>query len=200
MRRGGFRPDYGGAGRYSPEGFWDALREVWLAPGRFFRELDPGGGYVRPAIFVTLVVFLDLLLEAVLTAAWNMELQPSLIYAPLVALVVAVVLGPLLVAGLAALILVVLDGTPSRVRFGPMFRSLGYAAGVGIVLWIPFGPFLAIPYGAVVSTVAVKETLGVGWGRAAAATLIPLGAVLLILLLLTGVGDAYEILRNPPGS
>ena len=200
MRRGSFRPDYSGAGRYSPEGFWDALREVWFAPRRFFRELDPGGGYVRPAIFVSLVVFIDLLFEAGLTAVWNKELQTSLIYAPLVGLVVAIVLGPLLVAGLAALILVVLDGAPSGARFGPMFRSLGYASGVGIVLWIPFGPFLAIPYGALVATVAVRETLGVGWGRAAAATLIPLGAVLLILLLLTGPGDAYEILRNPPGS
>lgn len=199
MRRGGFRPDYGGAGRYSSEGFWDALRGVWLAPGRFFRELDPGGGYVRPALFVSIVLYLNIILEAALSAAWNLDFQYSLIYAPLVGLVVAVVLGPLLVAGLAALVLVVMDGAPSGTKFGPMFRALGYVSGIGVVIWVPFGPFLAIPYGAIVATVAVKETLGVSWNRAATATLIPLGAVLLIMLLLTGAADTYELLRSPAG-
>lgn len=199
MRRGGFRPDYGGAGRYSPEGFWGALRGVWLAPGRFFRELDPSGGYVRPALFVSIVLYLNIILEAALSAAWNLDFQYSLIYAPLVGLVVAVVLGPLLVAGLAALVLVVMDGAPSGTKFGPMFRALGYVSGIGVVIWVPFGPFLAIPYGAIVATVAVKETLGVSWNRAATATLIPLGAVLLIMLLLTGAADTYELLRSPAG-
>lgn len=199
MRRGGFRPDYGGAGRYSPEGFWDALRGVWLAPGRFFRELDPDGGYVRPALFVSIVLYLNIILEAALSAAWNLDFQYSLIYAPLVGLVVAVVLGPLLVAGLAALVLVVMDGAPSGTKFGPMFRALGYVSGIGVVIWVPFGPFLAVPYGAIVATVAVKETLGVSWNRAATATLIPLGAVLLIMLLLTGAADTYELLRSPAG-
>jgi hypothetical protein len=80
-----------------------------------------------------------------------------------------------------------------------VFRALGYVSGIGIVIWIPFGPFLAIPYGAVVATVAVKETLGVGWSRAAAATLVPLGAILLIMLLLTGATETYELLRSPAG-
>ncbi|MEJ7819036.1 MAG: YIP1 family protein [Rubrobacteraceae bacterium] len=192
MRGGGFRPG-------SPESFWGALGEVWLSPGRFFRELDPGGGFVRPAIFISLVLYLNIVLEAALTAVWNMEFQYSLLYAPLLGLVVAVVLGPLLVAGLSALVLVVLDGGISGRRFGMMFRAFGYVAGIGIIAWIPFGPFLAIPYGAVVATVAVKETLLVGWGKAAAAALIPLGAVLLIMLLLTGAGETYDILRSPAG-
>ncbi len=199
MRRGGFRQDYTGSGRYSPESFFDALREVWLAPGRFFRELDPGGGYIRPALFVSAVLYLNIILEAALSAIWNGDFQYSLIYAPLVGLVVAVVLGPLLVAGLAALVLIVMDGAPSGTKFGPVFRALGYVSGIGIVIWIPFGPFLAIPYGAVVATVAVKETLGVGWRRAAAATLVPLGAILLIMVLLTGATETYELLRSPAG-
>jgi hypothetical protein len=68
------------------------------------------------------------------------------------------------------------------------------------VLWIPYAPLLAIPYGAFVATVAVKETLHIRWGRAAAGALIPLSAVLLILLLLTGPSEAAGFLRNPPGS
>ncbi|MDQ3387859.1 MAG: YIP1 family protein [Actinomycetota bacterium] len=199
MRRGSFRQDYASSGRYSRESFFDALREVWLAPGRFFRELDPGGGYIRPALFVSAVLYLNIILEAALSAIWNVDFQYSLIYAPLVGLVVAVVLGPLLVAGLAALVLVVMDGAPSGTKFGPVFRALGYVSGIGIVIWIPFGPFLAIPYGAVVATVAVKETLGVGWSRAATATLVPLGAILLIMLLLTGATETYELLRSPAG-
>jgi hypothetical protein len=97
-------------------------------------------------------------------------------------------------------VLVVLEGAPSRRSFGPTFRSLCYASGIGIVLWVPYGPLLAIPYGALVATIAVKETMKVSWQRAAAAALIPLGAVLLILLLLTGPGDAFAFFTNPPGS
>jgi len=185
---------------HSPEDFWGALREVWFAPRRFFKMLDPGGGYVRPAIFVSIILYLNLLLEAALQALWLREFNYALIYAPFVGLVVALILGPLLVAGLAVLVLVILEGAPSRRSFGPTFRSLGYASGIGFVLWVPYGPLLAIPYGTLVATMAVKETLNLSWGRAAAATLIPLGAVLLTVLLLTGPGEAVGSLVNPPGS
>ena len=184
--------------QHSPEDFWSALREVWLAPGHFFRMLDPGGGPIRPALFASLVLYLNLLFEAVLQAVWLREFNYALIYVPFLGLVVALVLAPLLVAGLTTLVLVVLEGAPSRPSFGPLFRALGYATGIGFLLWVPFGPLLAIPYGALVSTIAVKETLNIGWARAAAAALIPLGAVLLIVLLLTG--EAWGFLINPPGS
>jgi hypothetical protein len=185
---------------HSPEDFWGALREVWFAPSRYFKRLDPEGGLIRPAIFASIILYLNLLFEAALQALWLREFNHALIYAPFLGLVVALVLAPLFVAGFAALVLVVLEGTPSRRSFGPVFRALGYAAGTGFVLWIPYGPLLAIPYGALVATIAVKETLNLGWKRAAAAALIPLGAVLLILLLLTGPAEAYGFLINPPGS
>ncbi len=185
---------------HSPENFWGALREVWFAPRRFFKMLDPRGGYVRPAIFASIVLYLNLLLEAALQAVWLREFNYALIYAPFLGLVVALVLAPLLVAGLAVLVLVILEGAPSRRSFGPAFRALGYASGIGFVLWVPYGPLLSIPYGALVATMAVKEALNLSWQRAAAATLIPLGAVLLILLLLTGPGEAVGSLVNPPGS
>jgi hypothetical protein len=184
----------------SPEDFWGALRGVWFAPRRFFEGLDPAGGFVRPAIFASIVLYLNLLLEAALQAVWLGEFNFALIYAPLLGLVVAIVLGPLLVAGLSVLVLVVLEGAPSRRGFGPVFRALSYASGIGAVLWIPYAPLLAIPYGAFAATVGVKETLGVGWGKAAAGALIPLAAVLLILLLLTGPSEAAGFLINPPGS
>jgi hypothetical protein len=183
---------------HSPEDFWSVLREVWFAPGRFFKMLDSGGGPIRPALFASLILYLNLLFEAALQAIWLREFNYALIYAPFLGLVVALVLAPLLVAGLTTLVLVVLEGAPSRPSFGPLFRALGYATGIGLVLWVPFGPLLAIPYGAVVSTIAVRETLNIGWTRATAAALIPLGAVLLIVLLLTG--DAVSFLVNPPGS
>lgn len=186
--------------RRSPEDFWGALREVWLAPSRFFKELDPDGGLVRPAIFASLVLYLNLLLEAALQALWLREFNYALIYTPFVGLVVALVLAPLLVAGFAALVLVILDGAPSRRTFAPTFRSLGYASGIGIVLAFPYGPLLATPYGALVATIAVRETLNLGWRRAATATLVPLGAMIAILLLLAGPGEAASLLINPPGS
>ncbi|MCA1848818.1 MAG: YIP1 family protein [Actinobacteria bacterium] len=185
---------------HSPEDFWGALWGVWFAPRRFFKMLDPRGGYVRPAIFASIVLYLNLLLEAALQAVWLREFNYALIYAPFLGLVVALVLAPLLVAGLAVLVLVVLEGAPSRRSFGPTFRALGYASGIGFVLWVPYGPLLAIPYGALVATMAVKEALNLSWQRAAAATLIPLGAVLLTVLLLTGPGEAVDSLVNPPGS
>jgi hypothetical protein len=184
----------------SPENFWGALKGVWFAPRRFFERLDSGGGFFKPAIFASIVLYLNLLLEAALQAVWLREFNFALIYAPFLGLVVALVLAPLLVAGLAVLVLVVLEGAPSRRNFGPVFRALAYASGIGAVLWIPYAPLLAIPYGAFVATVAIKETIHASWGRAAAGALIPLSAVLLILLLLTGPSEAAGFLRNPPGS
>ena len=185
----------------SREDFWGALRGVWFFPGRFFRALDPHGGVIRPAIFAALVLYINLLLEAVLQMVWLFEFNYGSIYAPFFGLVVAVVLAPLLVAGLALLVVVVLGGgTLSRGAFVPLFRSLAYATGIGIALWVPFVPLVAIPYGAYVATVAVKETMNVTPARAAAATLLPLGAVILTVLLLLGPGEAAGFLINPPGS
>jgi hypothetical protein len=192
----GREPGYGN----SPEDFWGALRGVWLAPVRFFQGLNPGGGLIRPAIFVSLVLYLNLLLEATLQALWLGEFNYALIYAPFLGLVVALVLAPLLVAGLTILVLVILEGAPSRRGFVPAFRSLGYASGIGVALWIPFAPILAIPYGALVATIAVKKTLNVSSTRAVAATLIPLLAVLLTLLALLGPGEAASFFTNPPQS
>src|ERR671932_428453 len=53
---------------------------------------------------------------------------------------------------------------------------------------------LEFNYGLYVATVAVKETLFISWRRAATAALLPLGAVLLIILLLTGPTEAYRLL------
>jgi hypothetical protein len=185
----------------SPEDFWSVLRGVWFYPVRFFRGLDPAGGVIRPAIFAALVLYLDLILEAVLQMVWLFEFNYGSIYAPFFGLVVAIVLAPLLVAGLALLVMIVLGGgTLARGGFIPLFRSLSYASAIGIVLWIPFAPLLAIPYGAYVATTAVRETANVSTARAAAATLIPLGAVVLTILLLLGPGEAASFLTNPPGS
>jgi hypothetical protein len=184
----------------SPEDFWSALRGVWFYPVRYFRGLDPEGGIIRPAIFASLILYLDLILETVLQQIWLLEFNYGLIYAPFFGLVAAIVLAPLLVAGLAVLVMIVLGGgTPSRGDFVPLFRSLSYASGIGLALWIPFAPLLAVPYGAYVATAAVKETTNVSWNRAAAATLIPLGAVVLTVLLLLGPGEAAGFLINPPG-
>jgi hypothetical protein len=196
-----FRRGDVGYGGESPEDFWGALRGVWFDPVRFFRGLDPRGGAIRPAIFASVILYLDLLLEAVLQMLWLREFNYALISAPFLGLVVAIVLAPLLVTGLAVLVLVILGGgTLSRGGFGPLFRSLGYASGIGFALWIPFVPLLAVPYGAFVATVAVKETMNVSSARAAAATLIPLGAVLLTVLALLGPDKAAGFLINPPGS
>ena len=185
----------------SPEDFWSVVRGVWFYPVRFFRGLDPNGGIIRPVIFAALVLYLDLILEAVLQMVWLLEFNYGTIYAPFFGLVVAIVLAPLLVAGLSLLVMLVLGGGAlSRGDFIPLFRSLSYASAIGVVLWIPFAPLLAIPYGAYVATTAVKETMNVTPARAAAATLIPLGAVVLIILLLLGPSGAAGFLINPPGS
>ena len=186
-------------GYYSSESFGDVLRGVWLTPGKFFRRLDPEGGLVRPALLATAVLYLNLIFGGLLRAAWLLEFNYGLLYAVLPGLVVSLILAPLLVAGLAALVLMVLDGAPSRRKFGPVFRALGYSAAIGLVFWIPYAPLVALPYGLYVSTVAVKEMLFLTWKRATASTLLPLAAVLLFMLLLSGPDGAYRLLINPPG-
>ena len=199
MARGAPRRDVGYIA--SPEDFWSALRGVWFSPMRFFRGLDPDGGVIRPAIFASVVLYLDLLLETVLQLIWLREFNYGLLYAPFFGLVAAVVLAPLLISGFAALVLFILGGgTPARGGFVPLFRALAYASGIGLALWIPFAPLVAIPYGAFVATVAVKETMNLTWNRAAASTLIPLGAVVLTVLILLGPNEAAGFLINPPGS
>src|SRR5919202_1690278 len=141
-----------------------------------------------------LLIFGELLRDV-----WLLEFNYGLLYAVLPGFVVSLVLAPLLVAGLAALVLMVLDGAPSRRKFGPVFRALGYSTAIGAVLWIPYAPLVALPYGLYVATVAVKEMLFLTWKRAAVSTLLPLAAVLLIMLLLSGPDGAYRLLINPPG-
>ena len=129
-------------GYRSPEGFGDVVRGVWFAPRRFFGRLDPEGGLLRPALFTSSVLYLNLILDELLRVAWRLEFNYGLLNAALPGLAVALVLGPLLVAGLSALVLTVLDGAPSRRKFGPVFRALGYATATGLVLWIPTPPSL----------------------------------------------------------
>jgi len=190
------RARYGGA----PEDFWGALRGVWLSPGLFFARLDPDAGFVRPTVFAAMVFYLNLVLGEALQAVWVREFNAGFLYALFFGLVVSLILAPFLVSALAVLVQVIHSGGPSRRDFRPLYRHLAYATGIGIVLWLPFGPIVAIPYGAYVITTAVKAALGTDGRRAAAAALIPLVAVLLILLLLTGPSEAYELLRNPAGS
>jgi hypothetical protein len=187
------------SGYQSPEGFGDVVRGVWFAPGRFFGRLGPEGGLVRPALFASFVLYLNLICDELLRAVWRLEFNYGFLYAALPGLAVALVLGPLLVAGLSALVLTVLDGAPSRRKFGRVFRALGYATAIGLVLWIPYAPFVALPYGLYVATASVKEVLSISWRRAAVAALAPLGAVLLIVLLLAGPTGAYELLLSSPG-
>lgn len=184
----------------SPEDFWGALRGVWFAPKGFFAGLDPDAGFVRPTLFASMVLYLNLVLDAALQAVWVREFNAGLLYALFLGLVVSLVLAPLFICGLAVLVQVINAGGPSRHGFLPLYRHLAYAGGIGIVFWVPYAPFLAIPYGLFVATAAVKYALDTGWRGAAAAALIPLGAVLLILLLLTGPSEAYDLLVNPPGS
>ncbi len=190
------RARYGG----SPEDFWGALRGVWLAPGGFFARLDPDAGFVRPTVFVSMVFYLNLVLGEALQAVWVREFNAGLLYVLFFGLVISLILAPFLVSALAVLVQVIYAGGPSRRDFRPLYRHLAYTTGIGIVLWIPFGPFVAIPYGAYVITKAVQTALNTDGRRAAAAALVPLAAVLLILLLLTGPSEAYELLKNPPGS
>ena len=190
----------GGPSTYrSPEGFGEVVRGVWFAPRRFFGRLDTEGGPLRPALFASFVLYLNLILDELLRVAWRVEFNYGLLNAALPGLAVALVLGPLLVAGLSALVLTVLDGAPSRRKFGHVFRALGYATATGLVFWVPYAPFVVLPYGLYVATFAIKETLSISWRRAAVAALTPLGAVLLIVLLLTGPTGAYELLLSPPG-
>ncbi|MGI8650631.1 MAG: YIP1 family protein [Rubrobacter sp.] len=183
----------------SSESFRDALKEVWLAPGRFFSHLDPEGGMVRPTIFASLILYLNFVLEAALQAVWLREFSVSLLYLPVLGLLVAVILTPILLAMLALLVLVVMDGGPSRARFAPVYSALGYSAGIGIIAWIPFGPLVAIPYGAYVATVAVRETLGEDWRKATIGVLVPLLSLIFIILLLVGQAEGFEVLINPAG-
>jgi hypothetical protein len=147
-----------------------------------------------------MVFYLNLILGEALQAVWVREFNAGFLYVLFFGLVVSLILAPFLVSALAVLVQVIHSGGPSRRDFRPLYRHLAYATGIGIVLWIPFGPIVAIPYGAYVITKAVKTALGTDGRRAAAAALVPLVAVLLILLLLTGPSEAYELLRNPAGS
>lgn len=183
--------------RYSREGFWSVLRGVWFSPARFFSGLDPEGGPIRSALFAIAVLFLNLILDTALQAFWTQQFNLALVYAPPLGLVASFLLAPLLVAGYTALSLLVLEGFPSAGGFGRLFRAFGYSTAAGVVLWLPYGPLVAIPLFCYAATTAVRQTLGVNWGKSAMAALIPLAALLLLFLLLLGPADMWRTLTNP---
>lgn len=196
MRR--MRPPQEG-GYHSPEAFRRALSEVWWRPREFFRRLNPRGGPLSPALFAAGILYLNLLLSTVLQAIWFRQLDLSLLYTPLLGAVVAVVLGPAFVAGLSALALMVLSAESTRHKgFLPTFRALGYATGIGVVFWIPYAPLAALPYSMYVATVALRETHQLGWRHAMAAAVVPIVALLLIILIISGPSEAWHILINKP--
>ncbi len=89
LRQGGRQG--GPSGYHSPEGFGDVVRGVWLAPGRFFGRLDPEGGLVRPALFASSVLYLNLIFDELLQAVWRLEFNYGLLNAALPGLAVALV-------------------------------------------------------------------------------------------------------------
>lgn len=199
--RGGRNSPSPGRGYYSPEGFRAALGGVWWRPRRFFRNLDPQSSPLRPALFAAAVLYINLILGAVTVSVWAREFNQSLLYVPVVGLVVAAILGPLMIAGLTALTLMLMNPDSSPVRgFVRTFRAYGFVSGIAVILWVPYAPLLVIPYGLYVATTAVRETHRLDWRQAALCTLVPLVAILLIILLLTGVSGSWQLLQNLPGT
>lgn len=176
------------AGSFSAGAAVETVRQVFLEPGRTFRDMPVSGGFGRPLTYYVLVSWLAGSAAAVYqfvislinpAMVWG-EAADDMSHAALVGVMIGmIILMPLFLAGgafLSAGLLhlgLMLTGGANR-NYEATFRALAYANGsVSVLQFIPlcggwFFPFASVVY----SAIALKETHRTDWWRVVVAYLL----------------------------
>jgi len=175
--------------------FLTTLREVLFSPTRFYSRMPTSRGFMNPMIFALILGVLG----GVLGLAWQQAFIPPPEQLPggaifLVGITIALPLVVLVILFLGSAIthlcLMVVGG--NRRGFEATFRVLAYSWATQVFTLVPLvGAFIIPIYALVIEIIGLRESHGIGSGRAALAALLPL----IVMAALVVIGVTFFLLK-----
>jgi hypothetical protein len=185
--------------------FVDVVRRVVASPAEFFSGIRRRGNFLAPLVFALICALISAILGGVLRLAWRSEalggvrfegeglgflgFLGAVLWAP-----IGSTIGLLIVAGVAHLLVMLFVGDRNS-GFDSTFRVACYAAVTNLVNWIPFVGGLLALYGLYLAVVGIREMHATTTGKAALVVLLPIGAILLLTLVVFLVAGAFILSR-----
>ena len=167
--------------------FLTTLREVLFSPTRFYSRMPTRGGLLNPLIFALILGVLG----GVLGLAWQQVFTVQVQQFPwstthLVGITIAlplIVLATLFLGStIIHLCLMMVGG--NRRGFEATFRVIAYSWSTQIFTLVPFfGSFIVPIYVLVIEIIGLRESHGIGSGRAALAIFLPFIAIVALFVI-----------------
>jgi hypothetical protein len=175
--------------------FLTTLKEVLFSPTRFYSRMPTKGGVLNPLIFALILGVLG----GVLGLAWQQVFTVQLEQFPwsTAHLVVITIALPLIVlatlffgSAIVHLCLMMVGG--NRKGFEATFRVIAYSWSTQIFTLVPFfGSFIVPIYVLVIEIIGLRESHGIGSGRAALAIFLPFIAMVALFV----IGATFFLLK-----
>lgn len=185
--------------------FVDVVRRVVTTPAEFFSGIPGRGNYLAPLVFALICALVSAVLGGLLRLAWRSEAVGGVrfegeglglleFFGAILWVPIGSTIGLFVVAGIAHLLVMLFVGNANS-GFEATFRVACYAAVTNLVNWIPFiGGLLAL-YGFYLAVVGIREVHSTTTGKAALVVLLPIGAILLLVLVVFLVAGAFILSR-----
>jgi hypothetical protein len=189
----------GEAGEYCPwedleglgffQAFLTTLKDVLFSPAQFYRRMPTRGEFRSPLIFGLILGVLG----GVLGLAWQQvfmlrvgqfrEIAPTHLVGITIALPLIVLVSLYIWSAIVHLCLTMVGG--NRRGFEATFRVIAYSWSTQILALIPFVGSLIIPlYALVIEVIGLRESHGIGTGRAVLAVFLPFIAIAVFFVVL----------------
>ncbi len=172
------------------QAFLTTLREVLFSPTRFYSRMPTSRGFTNPMIFALILGVLGVVLGLAWQQAFIRQSEEFLGggVIPLVAITIALPFVVLVVLFLGSAIthlcLMIVGG--NRRGFEATFRVIAYSWATQVFAVVPFvGGFIIAVYVLVIEIIGLRESHGIGSGRAALAVFLPF--ILIVVLVVIGV-------------
>jgi hypothetical protein len=176
--------------------FLTTLREVLFSPTRFYRRMPTSRGFMNPMIFALILGVLG----GVLGLFWQQAFftrpeqfsggGPIILVGITIALPLFVLLALFLGTAITHLCLMVVGG--NRRGFEATFRVIAYSWATQVFTVVPFvGGFIIPIYALALEIIGLRESHGIGSGRAALAALLPL----IVIVILVVIGVTFFLLK-----
>lgn len=175
--------------------FLTTLREVLFSPTRFYRRMPTSRGFMNPMIFALILGVLG----GVLGLLWQQTFITRPVQFPggaiiLVGITIALPLFVLvaLFIGSAITHLCLMVAGGNRRGFEATFRVIAYSWATQVFTLVPLvGGFIIPMYALVLEIIGLRESHGIGSGRAALAALLPL----IVIVVLVVIGVTFFLLK-----
>ncbi|MCK5554593.1 MAG: YIP1 family protein [Deltaproteobacteria bacterium] len=178
------------------EAFLTTLREVLFSPTQFYGRMPTSRGLTNPLIFALILGVLG----GVLGLTWQQVFTVQLEQFPLstthlvgitIALPFLVLVGLYIISAIVHLCLVVVGG--NRKGFEATFRVIAYSWSTQIFTLVPLvGSFIIPIYALVIAIIGLRESHGIGSGRATLAIFLPFIAIV-VFFMVVGISLLYKL-------